>query len=553
MRLFDVVDHLQDGYYLTIKDEKENIYGGRVCTVRYVSDKLKKKGYYEIILLTGDRYYSYTTENNYEVIALKDTEDNDLFTDLYEKHYCLDGDIVDKIKEIITSWDDYDGTGKTDMIILLRHYLGISKNVIKLITFLHNLYPGRDQFEEKTQDETEFMIETIKNVTQESDESAIVATSIDTTQSSGDETGNALKGMNDSLDNLQQYVNKRHQIIKDFANGDKDLSKYGEKTYDELMSENDSNIQNALKNANSYKQQILSIVKTQSQKEQDALFKVIDARKEALKKKRDYYEYDKKMKSSTKEINLLQQQIDALDDVGDAETRAQKARLEAQLKDAQDDLDDTVRDHVYDLQVDGLDDLEDQLKEDFEKWSNELSGNLDKMSQAINDAINNSGASAADAMNTLAEVLKQFNITPDQLGISASNLSAGNIKKYDKGTKHIGHNSVVMTNENGREIIVTDKGWLTDVHTGDEIISTADTAALGEVAEKYRNNELLPNIRIPEIKSDGDRNVVYNYTNNSPVTIQGDLVRDTLPDLKTILKESSKYTQNEMRKNLRRT
>ena len=171
MRLFDVVDYLQEGYYLAMKDKKENIYGGRVCTVRYISDKLEKKGYYEIILLTGDRYYSYTTVNEYEVIALRDTEDNDLFTDLYEKHYCLDGDIVDKIKEIITSWDDYDGTGKTDMIILLRHYLGISKNVIKLITFLHNLYRGQDQFEEKTQDETEFMIETIKNVTQESDES----------------------------------------------------------------------------------------------------------------------------------------------------------------------------------------------------------------------------------------------------------------------------------------------------------------------------------------------------------------------------------------------
>lgn len=33
------------------------------------------------------------------------------------------------------------------------------------------MYRGQDQFEEKTQDETEFMIETIKNVTQESDES----------------------------------------------------------------------------------------------------------------------------------------------------------------------------------------------------------------------------------------------------------------------------------------------------------------------------------------------------------------------------------------------
>ena len=212
-----------------------------------------------------------------------------------------------------------------------------------------------------------------------------------------------------------------------------------------------------------------------------------------------------------------------------------------------------INSYVYDLQVDGLDDLEDQLKEDLEKWSNELSGNLDKMSKAINNAINNSGASAADAMNTLAEVLKQFNITPDQLGISASNLSAGNIKKYDKGTKHIGHNSVAMTNENGREIVVTNKGWLTKLGASDQIISTDNTEALIEMAEKYRNNDLISNIKIPEIKSDGDRNVVYNYTNNSPVTIQGDLVRDTLPDLQTILKESNKYTQNEMRKNLRRT
>ena len=118
------------------------------------------------------------------------------------------------------------------------------------------------------------------------------------------------QSMNDSLDTLQNYVKKRQQIIDDYNN-----KLFGEKTYDDLMSENDSNIQNALKNANSYKQQILSIVKTQSQKEQDALFKVIDARKEALKKKKDYYDYDKKLKSSTKEINLLQQQIDALDGV----------------------------------------------------------------------------------------------------------------------------------------------------------------------------------------------------------------------------------------------
>ena len=64
---------------------------------------------------------------------------------------------------------------------------------------------------------------------------------------------------------------------------------------------------------------------------------------------------------------------------------------------------------------------------------------------------------------------------------------------------------------------------------------------------------MISSIKMPEIKSDGDKNVVYNYTNNNPITIQGDLVGDTLPDLKTILKKSNEYTQNEMRKNLRRT
>ena len=36
------------------------------------------------------------------------------------------------------------------------------------------------------------------------------------------------------------------------------------------------------------------------------------------------------------------------------------------------------------------------------------------------------------------------------------------------------------------------------------------------------------------------------------VDVQGDMVKSTLPDMQTILKESSKYTQNEMRKNLKR-
>ena len=118
------------------------------------------------------------------------------------------------------------------------------------------------------------------------------------------------KQLDTSLTTLKDYVKKRQQIMDDFK-----ADKFGQETYDKLMSENDSNLQNALKNAQSYQQAILGIIKKQAKAEQDALFKVIDARKDALKKKRDYYEYDRTITKKSKEIDLLKQQIAALDGV----------------------------------------------------------------------------------------------------------------------------------------------------------------------------------------------------------------------------------------------
>ena len=45
-------------------------------------------------------------------------------------------------------------------------------------------------------------------------------------------------------------------------------------------------------------------------------------------------------------------------------------------------------------------------------------------------------------------------------------------------------------------------------------------------------------------------NTPVNYSDSHDIIVQGDLTRDTLPDLQSILKQSSKYTQNEIRKDL---
>ena len=356
------------------------------------------------------------------------------------------------------------------------------------------------------------------------------------------------KQLDTSLTTLKDYVKKRQQIMDDFK-----ADKFGEETYDKLMAENDASLQGALKDAQAYQQAIIGIIKDQAQAEQDALFKVIDARKDALQKKKDYYDYDKTIKNKSKEIDLLKQKIDALDGVTDAQSRAEKARLEAELAEKQEDFDDTVRDHVYELQVDGLDDLKDQLSEDFEKWSHELSANLDKMSQAIADAVANVGGNTADALNSIAKILEQFGINAGDMGITQGDLDVSKGESNQKSTvRSIDDSNIVRLNHVGGQIMITENGISTPMSVYDGMIPNDITEMLINMSMENQRFP-LSELKMPEIKVTGGGNI-YN-TNNAPmisVEVQGDLTKSTLPDLQTILKKANTYTQNEIRKNMKR-
>lgn len=356
------------------------------------------------------------------------------------------------------------------------------------------------------------------------------------------------KQLDTSLTTLKDYVKKRQQIMDDFK-----ADKFGEETYDKLMAENDASLQGALKDAQAYQQAIIGIIKDQAQAEQDALFKVIDARKDALDKKKKYYDYDKTIKNKSKEINLLKQQIAALDGVTDAQSRAEKARLEAELAEKQEDFDDTVRDHVYELQVDGLDDLKDQLSEDFEKWSHELSANLDKMSQAIADAVANVGGNTADALNSIAKILEQFGINAGDMGITQGDLDVSKGESNQKSSvPPVDDSNIVRLNHVGGQIMITENGISTPMSVYDGMIPNDITEMLINMSMENQRFP-LSELKMPEIKVTGGGNI-YN-TNNAPmisVEVQGDLTKSTLPDLQTILKKANTYTQNEIRKNMKR-
>ena len=202
------------------------------------------------------------------------------------------------------------------------------------------------------------------------------------------------------IQKLQKYAEQRQRIMDDYANG-----LFGKETFDGLMKDVESNINSTLGEIDKSRDNILTIIKDQTKAELDAINKVIDAHTKALQKKKEYWDYDRQLRDKNKEIQLLQQQVQALEGVTDAESRAKKARLEAQLAEAQRDLDDTVQNHVYELQTQGLDDLKTKLDEDYNKYINEISKTTSNITDAINTAVTTSGSNIDGAKQTLVDTL----------------------------------------------------------------------------------------------------------------------------------------------------
>lgn len=263
---------------------------------------------------------------------------------------------------------------------------------------------------------------------------------------------------------LKTLLDERKQIEADYKAG-----KFGEKTYDEKIKNVESSYNSLMSSQSSLQNEMLSLIKNQAQAELDVLNKVISKRKEALQAKKDYYDYDKTLKNKTKDIQVLERQIAALQGSTNAADKARLAQLQEQLSDAQNDLSDTITDHAYSMQSDALDKLSSDMSDDFEKWSNDISSNVEKMSKAINEAVSNSALSNAQVLNNLSTILKNVGLTDEQVNSTLSGLTG-----YASGTDYVNKSGMYRVNENGMESILSRKyGTLTFLNQGDKVF-TAD-------------------------------------------------------------------------------
>lgn len=167
-----------------------------------------------------------------------------------------------------------------------------------------------------------------------------------------------------------------------------------------------SNINQAAKDINSSQQNLISTYIDQITKENEYLQDNISKRKEALDAKKDYYDFDKTIKSKTKDINAIKAQIAALEGTTNAVAKAKLEQLKADLADKQDDLNDTKYDHKIDMESKGYDNLADQADKALDSTTQAIKTNTDMQKSVISNMLKEVQKNYKDVYSNITNIVE---------------------------------------------------------------------------------------------------------------------------------------------------
>lgn len=191
--------------------------------------------------------------------------------------------------------------------------------------------------------------------------------------------------MKQAEDYGKKVVEWNQRIANDPANAD-------------LISERDELLkkqQEAIKNAQSEKEAIKSLVEQGIKAELDALKELIDKYVNALESQKELYEYQKKIAEQSSKVARIQKQIAAYsgDNSAEAKTKVQKLKLD--LQNAQQELDESQ----YDKSISDQKEMLDELYDDYEELLNKRLDNIDGLLTEVIRYVNSNSSNISETIS----------------------------------------------------------------------------------------------------------------------------------------------------------
>lgn len=184
--------------------------------------------------------------------------------------------------------------------------------------------------------------------------------------------------MEEAAAKAKMYQDEIDKLNTQYANGE-----LSEEQYQERLSELVSDQQDAIQSYEDAKDGIIELnearidaIKDGIDKEIEAYEDLIDLKKEELDAERDLYDFRKNVKKQTKDIATLERRIAALSGSTAASDIAERRKLEAELHEAREGLNDTYYERSKDQQSQALDDEAEAFRESKEKYIEQLEEQL---------------------------------------------------------------------------------------------------------------------------------------------------------------------------------
>lgn len=320
----------------------------------------------------------------------------------------------------------------------------------------------------------DYLQEQISNITEEANFLIDLMENSDLYTDNGQltDTGMATMGLHGQNYNVymaqaDKYAEELLKLNKEIAE-DPNNTKLLERREELLESQRD-----AILAAEDEKQAIVDMVREGIELELDALQDLIDKYTESLDSAKNLYDYQKKIKEQTSEIASLQKQLSAYSGDTSEEAKSTIQKLQVDLSDAMEDLEETQYDHYISEQKKLLDNLYDE----YEMILNERLDNIDALLSDMIDMINAGSSSICDTLLSEAEKVG-YTITDNE--------------------------KAIWSNEGGAFSIITKYGesFLTQMTTVNDVISKIAIKIGAMVSESDKQADTTVNNTTTTTKTD---------------------------------------------------
>ena len=166
---------------------------------------------------------------------------------------------------------------------------------------------------------------------------------------------------------------------------------------------------------------IIEIAKARINEEVEAIEKVTEANnerisklKEELQAEKDLQNYKRSLLEKQNDVSKLQAQINARMGSTDAETIAEREKLEQELADKLKEIKEMQEDQAYDDMMDSLDKEQDAFEEAQQKKIDTLNNSLEDTETLYNNMLNVIFNNTSVTYNRLNELSRQYGFTLEQ-------------------------------------------------------------------------------------------------------------------------------------------